>query len=104
MNEKLKIKITKVNELWYAWYIEHIDKKIFKENPLKSFQIRDKNFHYYAKESYDNSIVEWTSAYGYKNYVIYLSINNIDKQPAFIKKDLVEDFEKAIEWINNNIE
>ena len=103
MNEKLKIKITKVNELWYAWYIEHIDKKVFEEVLSEEFTINNKRFCYFAKESYDNSIIEWTSAYGYKNYVIYLSINNVDKQPAFIKKDLVEDFEKAIEWINNNI-
>jgi hypothetical protein len=103
MKEILKIKITKINDLWYSWYIDYIDNKIFKLNPSKDFQIEDKNFRYYAKESYDNNIAEWTSAYGYKNYTIYLSINNIDKQPCLIKKELVKDFEKAIEWINNNV-
>jgi hypothetical protein len=103
MKEILKIKITKINDLWYSWYIDYIDNKIFKLNPSKDFQIEDKNFRYYAKESYDNNIAEWTSAYGYKNYTIYLSVNNIDKQPCLIKKELVKDFEKAIEWINNNV-
>lgn len=103
MKEILKIKITKINDLWYSWYIEHINNKIFKLNPSKDFQIEEKNFRYYAKEFYDNNIAEWTSAYGYKNYTIYLSINNIDKQPCLIKKELVKDFEKAIDWINNNV-
>ena len=99
----LKIKITKINDLWYSWYIEHINNKIFKLNPSKDFQIEDKNFRYYAKETYDIDILEWTSAYGYKKYVIYLPTNNINKKPCLIRKEIVEDLKKAIDWINNNV-
>lgn len=103
MKEILKIKITKINNLWYSWYIEHINNKIFKLNPFKSFEIEDKKFTYYAKETYENDIAEWTSAYGYKNYTIYLPTNSIDKKPCIIRKEIVEDLKKAIEWINNNV-
>ena len=103
MKEILKIKTIQINEFWYAWHIDYIDKKIFEENKYKDFEIGNKNFSYYVKKSKNVDFVSWTSAYGYERYIIYLSINNIEKRPAFIRKELVEDFKKAIEWINNNV-
>lgn len=103
MKEILKIKITKINDLWYSWYIDYIDKKIFEKNPLKDFQIGDNSFCYYAKENYETDIANWKNAYDFTNHVIYLSTNDKDKKPVLIRKELVENFEKAIEWINNNV-
>lgn len=103
MKEILKIKITKINDLWYSWYIDYIDEKVFEKNPFKSFEIEDKNFTYYAKENYETDIASWKSAYNFINHVIYLSTNDKDKKPVLIRKELVENFEKAIEWINNNV-
>ena len=36
--EILKIKITKINDLWYAWHIDYIDKKVFEKIYPKSLQ------------------------------------------------------------------
>lgn len=103
MKEILKIKITKINDLWYAWHIDYIDKKVFEKNLSEEFAVNNKRFCYFAKESYEIDILEWTSAYGYKKYVIYLPTNSIDKKPCIIRKEIVEDLKKAIEWINNNV-
>lgn len=103
MNKKLKIKITQINEIWYSWYIEYIDKNVFERNPSEDFQIGNNNFRYYARKNYETDIASWRNAYGFINYVIYLSTDNNNKAPVIIRKELLEDFEKAIEWINNNI-
>lgn len=104
MNEILKIKIIKINEFWYSWYIDYIDKKVFKKNISENFQIDNKDFCYFAKENpEDINVINWKSECGYGRYVIYLPINNPNKQPALIRKELVKDFKKAIKWINNNV-
>lgn len=102
MKKILKIKITKINELWYSWCIEYIDKNVFEKNPSKDFQIGNNIFRYYAKANYETDIASWRNAYGFINYVIYLSTNDNNKKPVIIRKELVKDFKKAIEWINNN--
>ena len=102
--EILKIKITKINDLWYSWHIDYIDKKVFEKNLSEEFEVNNKRFCYFAKETYDIDILEWTSAYGYNKYVIYLPTNNnINKKPCLIRKEIVEDLTKAIDWINNNV-
>lgn len=103
MKEILKIKITKINDLWYSWYIDYIDKKVFEKNPFKTFKIEGEVFTYYAKEDYETDFSIWENMYHILNFVIYLSTNDKYKKPVLVRKDSIERIEKAIEWINNNV-